>query len=212
MRTRMIKSRLLLLAALVCGTALAEDANTFYFTDAAVLPGETTNIELCMRNAEKSLTCLEAEIQLPEGLSVALDEKGNPIVTLYRNRTEGHEVLTNVLESGNLKLLVSDIEGRLFSGEEGPILSFRVQAAEAAPIGESKLETVGESLLVNAEAKAYYSVGVTGNILVTDDATGIDGDLRGMDASDAIYTLAGERVSKARKGIFIQNGKKKLHK
>ena len=212
MRTRMIKSRLLLLAVLVCGTAQAEDANTFYFTDAAVLPGETTNIELCMRNAEKSLTCLEAEIQLPEGLSVALDEKGNPIVTLYRNRTEGHEVLTNVLESGNLKLLVSDIEGRLFSGEEGPVLSFRVQAAEAAPIGESKLETVGESLLVNAEAKAYYSVGVTGNILVTDDATGIDGDLRGTDASDAIYTLAGERVSKARKGIFIQNGKKKLHK
>ncbi len=212
MRTRMIKSRLLLLAVLVCGTALAEDANTFYFTDAAVLPGETTNIELCMRNAEKSLTCLEAEIQLPEGLSVALDEKGNPIVTLYRNRTEGHEVLTNVLENGNLKLLVSDIEGRLFSGEEGPVLSFRVQAAEAAPIGESKLETVGESLLVNAEAKAYYSVGVTGNILVTDDATGIDGDLRGTDASDAIYTLAGERVSKARKGIFIQNGKKKLHK
>lgn len=208
----MIKSRFLLLAVLVCGTALAEDANTFYFTDAAVLPGKTTNIELCMRNAEKSLTCLEAEIQLPEGLSVALDEKGNPIVTLYRNRTEGHEVLTNVLESGNLKLLVSDIEGRLFSGEEGPVLSFRVQAAEAAPIGESKLETVGESLLVNAEAKAYYSVGVTGNILVTDDATGIDGDLRGMDASDAIYTLAGERVSKARKGIFIQNGKKKLHK
>lgn len=208
----MIKSRLLLLAVLTCSTAQAEDANTFYFTDAAVLPGGQTSIELCMRNAEKSLTCLEAEIQLPEGLSVALDEKGNPIVTLYRNRTEGHEVLTNVLESGNLKLLVSDIEGRLFSGEEGPVLSFRVQAAEAAPIGESKLETVGESLLVNAEAKAYYSVGVTGNILVTDDATGIDGDLRGTDASDAIYTLAGERVSKARKGIFIQNGKKKLHK
>ena len=202
----------LLSAALLWGTAWAGNDNSFYFTDAAVLPGETTNIELCMRNAEKSLTCLEAEIQLPEGLSVALDEKGNPIVTLYRNRTEGHEVLTNVLESGNLKLLVSDIEGRLFSGEEGPVLSFRVQAAEAAPIGESKLETVGESLLVNAEAKAYYSVGVTGNILVTDDATGIDGDLRGMDASDAIYTLAGERVSKASKGIFIQNGKKKLHK
>lgn len=202
----------LLSAALLWGTAWAGNDNCFYFTDAAVLPGETTNIELCMRNAEKSLTCLEAEIQLPEGLSVALDEKGNPIVTLYRNRTEGHEVLTNVLESGNLKLLVSDIEGRLFSGEEGPVLSFRVQAAEAAPIGESKLETVGESLLVNAEAKAYYSVGVTGNILVTDDATGIDGDLRGMDASDAIYTLSGERVSKARKGIFIQNGKKKLHK
>lgn len=202
----------LLSAALLWGTAWAGNDNCFYFTDAAVLPGGQTSIELCMRNSAADLTCLEAEVRLPEGLSLVCDEKGNPIVTLYRNRTEGHEVLTNVLESGNLKLLVSDIEGRLFSGEEGPVLSFRVQAAEAAPIGESKLETVGESLLVNAEAKAYYSVGVTGNILVTDDATGIDGDLRGMDASDAIYTLSGERVSKARKGIFIQNGKKKLHK
>ena len=202
----------LLSAARLWGTAWAGNDNCFYFTDAAVLPGGQTSIELCMRNSAADLTCLEAEVRLPEGLSLVCDEEGIPIVTLYRNRTEGHEVLTNVLESGNLKLLVSDIDGSLFSGEEGPVLSFRVQAAEATPIGESKLETVGESLLVNAEAKAYYSVGVTGNILVTDDATGIDGDLRGMDASDAIYTLAGERVSKARKGIFIQNGKKKLHK
>ena len=34
-----MKKSLLMLAVLVCGTALAEDANTFYFTDAAVLPG-----------------------------------------------------------------------------------------------------------------------------------------------------------------------------
>lgn len=201
----------LLSAALLWGTAWAGNDNCFYFTDAAVLPGETTNIELCMRNAEKSLTCLEAEIQLPEGLSVALDEKGIPIVTLYRNRTEGHEVLTNVLENGNLKLLVSDIDGSLFSGEEGPILSFRVQAAEAAPIGESKLETVGESLLVNAEAEAYYSVGVTGNVLVTDDATRID--LTGTPSSadgGRVYNLAGQRQNKMQRGVNIVGGRKVL--
>lgn len=200
----------LLSAALLWGTAWAGNDNCFYFTDAAVLPGETTNIELCMRNAEKSLTCLEAEIQLPEGLSVALDEKGNPIVTLYRNRTEGHEVLTNVLESGNLKLLVSDIEGRLFSGEEGPVLSFRVQAAETAPTGESTLETVGESLLVNSEAKAYYSVGVTGSVLITDNATGLNPTL--SHGEQDRYNLAGQRVSNKQKGIVIVNGRKELQK
>ena len=192
--------------------AWAEEANTFYFTDAVLMPGETANIELCMKNVAADLTCLEAEIQLPEGLSLALDEEGNPIATLYRNRSVNHELLTGVLKNGNLKLLVSDIKRHVFSGKEGPILSFRVRANDTASTGECSVATVGESLLVNAEAKAYYSVGVTGNILVTDDATGIDGDLRGMDASDAIYTLAGERVSKASKGIFIQNGKKKLHK
>lgn len=201
----------LLSAALLWGTAWAGNDNCFYFTDAAVLPGETTNIELCMRNAEKSLTCLEAEIQLPEGLSVALDEEGNPIVTLYRNRTEGHEVLTNVLESGNLKLLVSDIDGSLFSGEEGPILSFRVQASETAPTGECALQTTGESLLVDTNAEAYYSVGVTGNVLVTDDATRID--LTGSPSSadgGRVYNLAGQRQNKMQRGVNIVGGRKVL--
>lgn len=201
----------LLSAALLWGTAWAGNDNCFYFTDAAVLPGGQTSIELCMRNSAADLTCLEAEIQLPEGLSVALDEEGNPIVTLYRNRTEGHEVLTNVLESGNLKLLVSDIDGSLFSGEEGPILSFRIQAAEAAPIGESKLETVGESLLVDTNAEAYYSVGVTGNVLVTDDATRID--LTGTHSSadgGRVYNLAGQRQNKMQRGVNIVGGRKVL--
>ena len=85
---------ILLLAALACGTAHAEDNNTFYFTDAAVMPGETTNIELCMRNTAADLTCLEAEIQLPEGLSVVCDVEGNPLATLYRQSQTSLEPCT----------------------------------------------------------------------------------------------------------------------
>ena len=208
----MKKTHILLLAALVCSTAKADDNNSFYFTDAAVMPGETTSIELCMRNTATDLTCLEAEIQLPEGLTVVCDEDGNPFATLYRNRTTNHEILANVLDNGNLKLLVSSIEGNLVSGKEGPLLSFRVQAAKTAPIGECTVETVGESLLVNSKAAAYYSVGVTGNVLITDDATNIEHLPLTIDHSEPIYNLAGQRVSKAKNGIFIKDGKKELHK
>ena len=115
----MKKAPILLLAALVWSSVRADDNNTFYFTDAAVMPGETTSIELCMRNTATDLTCLEAEIQLPEGLAVVCDEEGNPFATLYRNRTASHEILANVLDNGNLKLLVSSIEGNLVIGKEG---------------------------------------------------------------------------------------------
>lgn len=197
----------------------AEEANTFYFTDAVVMPGETTNIELCMKNSMTDLTCLEAEIQLPEGLSLALDEDGNPIASLYRNRSAKHELLAGVLKNGNLKLLISDIEGHMFANGEGPILSFRVQADETAPTGECAVATTGESMMVNTKAKAVYSVGVTGNILITDDPT----DLRDLKESDAlnglndtkdksIYNLAGQQVNKQKKGIFIKGGKKTLFK
>jgi len=211
-----------LLTFLVWGIVGAEDDNSFYFTDAAVKPGETTNIELCMRNAETDLTCLEAEIRLPEGLSVVCDEEGNPVLTLYCNRTVGHEVLANLLEGGNLKLLVSSIDGNLFEGEEGPLLSFCVQAAEKAPTGECIVETVGESLLVNSQAEAYYSTGVKGNVLVTDDATSIkEKDNCGfVELSNShIYDLSGRKVvnrkvsnGKLGSGIFIQRGRKELHK
>ena len=211
---------LFLLAALACNTVWAEDDNTFYFTDAAIMPGETTNIELCMRNVATDLTCLEAEIQLPEGLSVVCDEEGNPVATLYRNRTSEHEILTNVLGNGNLKLLISSEGGNLFKGGEGPLLSFCVKAAETAPIGECTVETVGESLLVNAEAEAYYSVGVTGNVLITDDATSINEELRtkNEESEGAIYNLAGQMVNgkslngKLHRGIIIKGGRKELHK
>lgn len=209
-----------LLAALACGAAHADDNNTFYFTDAAVMPGETTNIELCMRNSASDLTCLEAEIQLPEGLSVVCDEDGNPVTTLYLNRTAGHDILTNVLDNGNFKLLVSSIDGKLIAEGDGPLLSFCVQAADTAPSGECFVETVGETLLVNTKAEAYYSVGVTGNVLITDDATGISelkSEEQRMKDEDAIYDLGGREIVNGKssnrrlpKGIIIKDGRKEL--
>ena len=198
----------LLLATLICGMAQAEN-NTFYFNDAIIMPGLKGNIELSMRNTATDLTCFEAEIQLPEGLSVVCDEEGKPVARLYGNRIAGHELLTNVLDNGNLKLMVSSVNNNRFRGEDGPFLIFRVQAAEDAPIGEFTVETVGESIIVTGEAKAYYSAGVTGNVLITNDPTGIESTDNGQRTMDnAIYNLFGQRVSKAKKGIFIRGGKK----
>ena len=92
-------------------------------------------------------------------------------------------------------------------------MGFTVQASEDAPIGECQVETVGESLIVSTDATAFYSVGVTGNVLITDDPTGMNEELRMRnEESDAIYNLAGQRVGKAKNGIFIKGGKKELHR
>ena len=203
---------ILLISMLVWSDVKAED-NAFYFTDAAIMPGQTANIQLCMRNVATDLTCLEAEIQLPEGLSVVLDDDGNPVATKFHSRTAAHELLTNVLDNGNLKVLISSIDADLFGEGEGPLLSFCVQAEEDVLPGEYTVETVGESLLVSNAAEAFYSVGVTGNVLVTDDPTGITTTDNGQQATDdKIYNLAGQRVSKAKNGIFIKGGKKELHR
>ena len=204
----MKKTLTFLLAACAWCIAQAGDDNTFYLNDAVILPGGTANVELGIRNTAANLTCLEAEIQLPEDFGVVLDEDGNPKVTLYGNRTAGHEVLAGLLDNGNLKLLVSSVDGHLFKGEEGVILAFAIEANEEAQVGEYTMETVGESLLVSNEASAYYSAGVMGNILITDDPTGINlnADLNASD--EAIYNLAGQRLSRKQKGVNIIGGRK----
>ena len=209
----MKKLYILLLAAMACGLAQAQaQDNAFYFNYAYVMPGQMVDIDLCLKNKATDLTCIEAEIQLPEGLVVATDEEGTPIISLYRNRVAEHEILANVLDNGNLKLLISSMEGKTLRGESGPILSFLVLAEEDAPICECNVQTVGESLLVNTAAEAYYSVGVQGYVLITDDPTALKDLKESKDLNGAIYNLAGQRVSKTKNGIFIRSGKKELHK
>ena len=55
----MKKLYIFLLLALVSAITWAEDDNTFYFNDAILMPGTTTNISLYMRNTSTNLTCLE---------------------------------------------------------------------------------------------------------------------------------------------------------
>ena len=113
--------------------------------------------------------------------------------------------------TANLKLLVSSIDGHLLKGEEGVILAFAIAADDEASVGKYTMETVGESLLVSNDANAYYSAGVMGNILITDDPTSINEGIRMKgEESDAIYNLAGQRVGKTKNGVFIKGGRKIL--
>ena len=63
-----------------------------------------------------------------------------------------------------------------------------------------------------AAGKAYYqsTSGVKAFYFDGDDATGISGVDANLNANDAIYNIAGQRVQKMQKGINIINGKKVL--
>lgn len=186
---------------------MAQTDNSLCFTDAALLPGEMTSVELCMKNTDGKLTCFEAEIQLPAGISVVCDTEGRPMMSLYRNRIANHELLANVLENGNLKMLVSSVDGSCFAGTEGPLLSFCVQADAKMLTGEYAVEAVGESLLVNRTAEALYSTGVQGTLLVLDDPTDVQ-QLQEVMSDAPVYNLSGQRVHRPQHGIFIQGGRK----
>ena len=63
-----------------------------------------------------------------------------------------------------------------------------------------------------AAGKAYYqsTSGVKAFFFEGDDATGINNINDNLNANDAIYNIAGQRLQKKQKGINIINGKKVL--
>lgn len=204
----MKKTSIFLLASLAFAQSVsAQSENNLYFTEAALQPGEMTNVELCMKNSEAKFTCVAAEILLPAGISVVCDADGQPVATLYRNRTSGHQLLANVFEDGRIRLLVSAMDGSLLTGEEGPLLSFRVKADAQLMPGVYAMETAGESLLVNRTAEPFYSTGVEGSILVLDDATEL-APVQSGDNDTPVYNLAGQRVQRPGRGVFIQGTRK----
>ena len=64
------------------------------------------------------------------------------------------------------------------------------------------------NLGANRAYLAGESSGVKGYAIEWDDATGLNDLSDLMDSNDLIYNLAGQRVNKAQKGIYIVNGKK----
>lgn len=197
----MKRSQILLLAAFACGRALAADECALYFPYAVVQAGQSADLELCLRNSATNLTCIEAEVKLPEGINVECDAEGNPLVKLIGNRAAAHELLANILPDGNLKLLVSSADNSTISGKQGPILNISVRAAETTPSGEYALETVGESLLVDIRADAYYSVGNSGTLLVADEPTDIRAT--GGETAGEVYDLAGRKMADSKKAHGI---------
>ena len=126
---------------------------------------------------------LYAESGLEKVMFFGLAEEGNPVA----------DVLTGVYE--NTVVPVGSYVLQNLNGKVGFYL-----------VAEGKQPTLGAN-------RCYLTVpaaGVKAFFLNGGDATGISGVDANVDANEAIYNLAGQRINKLQKGINIINGKKIL--
>ena len=116
----------------------------------------------------------------------------------YYNKTVGDVLAENIANS--LKGAAADTEATgkyVLAKPEGNEVGFYLADKGTIAAGKAYLE------LPATEVKAFYFNG--------DDATGIANvNVNDNDNQTSIYNLAGQRVNKAQKGIYIVNGKKVL--
>ena len=181
--------------------------------------GDVANTTLNISDALYGTFCAPFTVALPESVkaSIITAANGNELVF---EPVAGNVVLANtpvLVEASAAESLSVYAKGTPVAG-----LLTGVYENTPAPVGSyvlQKLDKVGFYLVAEGNQptvganRCYLTVpaaGVKAFFLNGGDATGISGVDANVDANEAIYNLAGQRINKLQKGINIINGKKIL--
>lgn len=189
------------MVAMLCGVA-AMAQNELYAEDFKVEPGSTTaDLVVKMKNADE-VTAISFRLGFPEGVSMALNKKGKKYVTLDEDRIDDHTAIIQDASDGADMISVYSASVATFYENDGPIVTVPLAIA-ADGVYEIKIYNVsianpaGESIATSEET----------TVTLTVKGDGIN-EIKGLDSKAPVYNVAGQRVSKAQKGVYIQNGKK----
>ncbi len=213
------------MVALLCGVAaMAQDGDGLYVNDVKVDKGATEAvISVCLKNSIP-VSSISFRMALPEGVTIPLTKKGKfASGTSFEFGDRAEDWGTDYQLAGTVpQIAVYDTAP--FDGEDGEILALNVEISEevAAVDGEYEVAVtnIGYAAPKNAtDVAAEYNDGrsyvVSGEItkvetsfkLTIGEGTGIN-SINAEDSKAPVYNVAGQRVSKAQKGVYIQNGKK----
>lgn len=193
--------------ALICLFAMAEDnCNISLASDTILIGGQQTSIALCMDNS-KPITLIQADIILPEGVSVAQVDSDMQITTI--NRADGHTVASNTLDSGKVRFIIMSSTNKAFSGSEGQVASIKLDVNPNIAEGEQEIRLTN-ILLVQPTEEYYRLSDATINLTAINQetATAILKAKAEGNTGTARYNISGQQARKNEKGVIIQHGKK----
>ena len=184
--------------------------------------GDVANTTLNISDALYGTFCAPFTVALPERVKASIITAANGNELVFKP-VAGNVVLANtpvlVEASAAESLSVSGVYAKgipvaglltgVYENTPAPVGSYVLQNLDKVGfylVAEGNQPTVGAN-------RCYLTVpaaGVKAFFLNGDDATGISNVDANVDANEAIYNLAGQRINKLQKGINIINGKKIL--
>lgn len=120
-----------------------------YAIDAEAEPGQQVTLSICLKN-QKPIATWNADLVLPEGVTIAKDNFGDPLVSLstIRTSTQRHQVSTTTLPSGTVRILCGSQTNKTFSGIDGEVVTITLDVAATVTPGicpiTLKTETIAE--------------------------------------------------------------------
>lgn len=199
-----MKKIFLMMAAFVATmTAMAQKA-----TMEAGFDLDTKTISVYVTN-DFDVTSFSFKFALPEGAKVAVaydEDEDDDIQQIFRgaDRLKGSKWTFDVRPAANDRTMVT-AWGSTLKGNSGVIATIQLEGELKGLVEFSDAQVAGK----DADGNATGQMNLPNFSL--DIATAIEGIEAAAENENApMYNLAGQRVSRVQKGIFIQNGKKVL--
>jgi len=204
----------------------------FYMTMAAMLCGAAAMAQTCTISAAEEITLNageqydlelvinESEPGLVNGMGTVL-EFPDKIAPIYDEEEEGYVISSPIAKNAHQVMLVQSpsnpnkytaavaSSGATFKTSSNVVAKIGILAEKDITDGDYEIK-VGPTSFNKGTVSVYPQDAFTIKVKVT-GGTAIN-SIKADDVNAPIYNVAGQRVSKAQKGIFIQNGTKVVRK
>ncbi len=128
----------IILSLMALFSAQAQDR--LYIADFAINAGETKQVEIMLDNTV-AYTALQADIYLPEGLTIE-QEDGEYLFDLTDRKARNHTISSSGLASGAVRILIASQTLKEISGNSGALVTFNI-IADASFSGTKAIELKG---------------------------------------------------------------------
>ena len=113
------------------------DANNYLtLPSVEVLKGQDFILPVFMTNKD-AITALQADLYLPDGFSVALDEDGEELIEFgSRTTRRKHSISCLKQDDGSLRIVCGSQSNAVFNGNEGEVLNITIHAEKSVAEGD----------------------------------------------------------------------------
>ena len=169
-------------------TDISQLDNVIYIEQTEALVGSETTLSIKMKNTAQ-IRGFQFDMYLPEGVTVAQDNKGRLAASLNTSRLEDgddHTLTVGRMADGSYRFLCGSIYEETFTGNDGEIISLTLDVDDDMEEGDYPLVLKNVKLTENDISKKYLTDEVRSTLTIIDYTLGdINGD-GAVDVSDYI--------------------------
>ena len=174
------------------------EPNEIYLSGAEGVTGRQMKLPVALNNEDR-ITGLQMDLYLPEGMTVATNSRGKPLVAVTDRMDGNYSLSCRTMPDGFMRIVGFSPDNDVFTGEEGDILTVTIDVDESVSAGEYAAE-VKDIVLSDVDNVEYHPADTTTTIQIK-----AQGDVDGSGAvniNDVVCIV--NHILKRETGTFIE--------